>query len=144
MKHTLYIMALTAVTSLLLSSCNIYHTGTYTPPSYSSVATTGTLGGRTSVTIRNGHESNNDYDLVPVGDIITYTIDSGTKEGRQKLQGLTLEEAQKLVETLALRKYKCNTFVGDTHVTYLLSEDGKRILSITIDGQPGKYKMKSK
>ena len=96
------------------------------------------------VVLDNNTIVDNDYDLVPVGDIITYTIDSGTKEGRQKLQGLTLEEAQKLVETLALRKYKCNTFVGDTHVTYLLSEDGKRILSITIDGQPGKYKMMSK
>lgn len=143
MKRTLYIMALTAVTSLLLSSCNIYHTGTYTPPSYSSVATTGTLGGRTSVTIQHGHESNNDYDLVPMGDIITYTIDTGTKEGKQKLEGLSIEEAIKLAETLALRKYKCSTFVGDTHATYLLSKDGKRILSVTIDGLPGKYRMKS-
>ena len=135
-------MAFAAVTSLLLSSCNIYHTGTYTPPS-SPVATTGTLGGRTSVTIPNENKSRNDLDLVPVGGIITYTIDIGTEEGRQKLQGLTFDEARKLTETLALRKYKCNTFVGDTHATYLLSRDGMRILSITIDGQPGKYRMKS-
>ena len=143
MKRTLLLLALTAATSLLLSSCNIYHSGTYIPPYDQSVATTGTLGGRTSVTIPNENKSRNDLDLIPVGDIITYTIDTGTEEGRQKLQGLTFDEARKLTETLALRKYKCNTFVGDTHATYLLSKDGKRILSITIDGQPGKYKMKS-
>ena len=43
------------------------------------------------------------YDLVPVGDRITYTIDISTPEGKQKLQGLSLGEAQRLAETEASR-----------------------------------------
>ena len=55
--------------------------------------------------------SNNYYDLVPVGDRITYTIDISTPEGKQKLQGLSLAEAQRLAETEASRKFNCDRLI---------------------------------
>lgn len=81
--------------------------------------------------------SNNYYDLVPVGDRITYTIDISTPEGKQKLQGLSLEQAQRLAETEASRKYNCDRLI-DPRFDYL--EKGKRVLRITVDGRPGNYK----
>jgi len=57
-----------------------------------------------------GH-SYNSYDLVPVGDRITYTIDISTPEGKQKLYKLSLDEAQRLAETEACRKYNCDRLI---------------------------------
>ena len=85
--------------------------------------------------------SANFYDLVPVGDRITYTIDISTPEGKQKLQGLSLAEAQRLAETEASRKYNCDRLI-DPRYDYL--KKGKRILRITVDGRPGNYKPREK
>lgn len=82
--------------------------------------------------------SNNSYDLVPTGNRVTYTIDISTPEGRQKLYKLSLEEAQRLAETEASRKYNCDRLI-DPRFDYL--KKGKRILRITIDGRPGIYKV---
>lgn len=71
--------------------------------------------------------SANYYDLVPVGDRITYTIDISTPEGQQKLRGLNLAEAQRLAETEACRKYNCDRLI-DPRFDYL--NKGKRILYI--------------
>lgn len=81
--------------------------------------------------------SYNSYDLVPVGDRITYTIDISTPEGRQKLKGISLEEAQRLAETEASRKFNCDRLI-DPRFDYL--KKGKRILRITVDGRPGNYR----
>ena len=81
--------------------------------------------------------SYNSYDLVPVGDRITYTIDISMPEGKQKLQGLSLAETQRLAETEACRKYNCDRLI-DPRFDYL--NKGKRILRITVDGRPGNYK----
>ena len=81
--------------------------------------------------------SYNNYDLVPVGDRITYTIDISTPEGKQKLQGLSLSEAKRLAETEASRKYNCDRLI-DPRFDFL--QKGKRILRITVDGRPGNYK----
>ena len=83
-----------------------------------------------------GH-SYNSYDLVPVGDRITYTIDISTPEGKQKLYKLSLDEAQRLAETEACRKYNCDRLI-DPRFDYL--NKGKRILRITVDGRPGNYR----
>ena len=64
-----------------------------------------------------GH-SYNSYDLVPVGDRITYTIDISTPEGKQKLYKLSLDEAQRLAETEACRKYNCDRLI-DPRFDYL-------------------------
>lgn len=142
MKRIFFMLAISAATTIFIFSCSSNRPTMYVPYG-TAAATTGVAGANTSVRIKNDHKSDNNYDLVPVGDIITYTIDAGTPEGRQKLQGLSLNEAISLAETEALRKYKCNGFI-DSHATYLLSKDGKRILKVTIDGQPAKYKTKSK
>lgn len=78
-----------------------------------------------------------DYDLEPVGSRITYTIDISTPEGKQKLHNLTLQEAQRLAETEAARKYDCDRLI-DPRFDYLMK--GKRILRITVDGRPGVYR----
>lgn len=83
-----------------------------------------------------GH-SYNSYDLVPVGDRITYTIDISTPEGKQKLYKLSLDEAQRLAETEACRRYNCDRLI-DPRFDYL--KKGKRILRITVDGRPGNYR----
>ena len=77
------------------------------------------------------------YDLVPVGDRITYTIDISTPEGQQKLYKLSLSEAKVLAETEASRKYNCDRLI-DPRFDFL--KKGKRILRITVDGRPGNYK----
>ena len=77
------------------------------------------------------------YDLVPVGNRITYTIDISTPEGKQKLHGLSLNEAKRLAETEASRKFNCDRLI-DPRFDYL--KKGKRILRITVDGRPGNYK----
>ena len=142
MKRTLFMLAFTAIYTIVVSSCSS-NRSINVPPYGTGVAKTGVAGANTSVRVKNEHESNNDYDLVPVGNTITYTIDIGTPEGKEKLQGLSIDEAIKLAETEALRKYKCNGFI-DSHATYKLSNDGLRVIRVTIDGQPAKYKMKSK
>ena len=73
----------------------------------------------------------------PVGDRITYTIDISTPEGKQKLQGISLDEAKRLAETEASRKFNCDRLI-DPRFDYL--KKGKRILRITVDGRPGNYK----
>ena len=77
------------------------------------------------------------YNLEPVGNRITYTIDISTPEGKRKLQGLSLIEAQRLAETEASRKFNCDRLI-DPRFDYL--KKGKRILRITVDGRPGNYK----
>ena len=81
--------------------------------------------------------SYNSYDLVPVGDRITYTIDISTPEGKQKLKNISLDDAKRLAETEASRKYNCDRLI-DPRFDFL--KKSKRILRITVDGRPGNYK----
>lgn len=122
MKHTLYILGFAAV-SFIVSSC--------------SGIRTGAGGAGTGTTVGNVHASVNPYDLVPIGDRITYTIDISTPEGKQKLQNVKLSEAKQIAETEATRKYNCDRLI-DPRFDYL--KKGKRILRITVDGRPGNYR----
>lgn len=122
MKHTLYILTL-AATATVLSSCG----------SISS----GAGGTSTGVGVETRGQSYNSYDLVPIGDRITYTIDISTPEGKQKLHNLSLAEAKHVAEVEACRKYNCDRLI-DPRFDYL--KKGKRILRITVDGRPGNYK----
>lgn len=98
---------------------------------------TGAGGSDTGMGIYATGRSYNTYNLIPVGDRITYTIDISTSEGRQKLHGLSLIDAQRLAETEASRKYNCDRLI-EPRFDYL--KKGKRILRITVDGRPGNYK----
>ncbi len=122
MKHSLYILVL-AATAFVFSSCNSIRSGA------GGTAT----GNRISIDDR----SYISYNLIPVGDRITYTIDISTPEGRQKLHGIKLADAKQLAETEASRKYNCDRLI-DPRFDYL--KKGKRILRITVDGRPGNYK----
>lgn len=99
--------------------------------------TSGAGGVATGVDVNATGRSINSYDLVPSGDRITYTIDISTPEGAQKLNKLSLAEAQRLAETEATRKYNCDRLI-DPRFSYL--KKGKRILRITVDGRPGVYR----
>lgn len=126
MKKNLLIIALSAFAILAISSCGSMRSG---------------AGGySTNMGIDARGHSYNSYDLVPVGDRITYTIDISTPEGKQRLFKLSLEEAQKLAETEACRKYNCDRLI-DPRFDYL--KKGKRILRITVDGRPGNYKTRN-
>lgn len=119
-------MAFTAIITLVICSCGSTRSGA------------GGYGTNVGVDARG--ISYNSYDLVPVGDRIIYTIDISTPEGKQKLQGLSLVEAQRLAETEASRKYNCDRLI-DPRFDYL--KKGKRILRITVDGRPGNYKTRN-
>ena len=123
MKKETFLMAFVAIIILIISSCRSTHTG---------------AGGyNTGMGIRLNDRSYVSYDLEPVGDRITYTIDISTPEGKQKLYKLSLSEAQRLAETEASRKFNCDRLI-DPRFDYL--KKGKRILRITVDGRPGNYK----
>ena len=122
MKHTLYVLALAALVATI-SSCGGIRSG-------AGGASTGSY-------INDRHDSFNPFDLVPVGDRITYTIDISTPEGRLKLQGISLPDAKQLAETEASRKYNCDRLI-EPRITFL--KKGKRILRITVEGRPGNYR----
>ena len=126
MKTRFFLMAFTAIITLVICSCGSTRSGA------------GGYGTNVGVDARG--ISYNSYDLVPVGDRIIYTIDISTPEGKQKLQGLSLVEAQRLAETEASRKYNCDRLI-DPRFDYL--KKGKRILRITVDGRPGNYKTRN-
>lgn len=99
--------------------------------------TAGAGGTDTGVSISTSGRSSNFYDLIPIGDRITYTIDISTPEGMQKLRNISLDDAKRLAETEATRKFNCDRLI-DPRFDYL--KKGKRILRITVDGRPGNYK----
>lgn len=105
--------------------------------SFTSCLTVGSGGTDTGVGVSAGGSSRNVYDLVPIGDRLTYTIDISTKSGKQKLYKKSLSEAKRLAETEAIRKYNCDRLI-DPHFDYL--KKGGKILRITVDGRPGVYK----
>ena len=125
MKHSIFTLAIAiaAIATITLTSCGSTRAG---------------AGGyATGMGVDARGSSINSYDLLPIGDRITYTIDISTPEGKQKLQGLTITEAQRLAETEACRKFNCDRLI-DPRFDYL--ERNKRILRITVDGRPGNYK----
>ena len=125
MKCTIILLALAALVTTITSSCS-------STRSYA-------FGADTGMGVYSTGRSDNSYDLVPVGDRITYTIDISTPEGKQKLQGLTAEQAQRLAETEACRKYNCDLLIQPRPDILMR---GKRILRITVDGRPANYRTK--
>lgn len=123
MRNRFYIIVCIAITTLAIISCRI---------------TAGAGGSDTGTGVRTQTWSDNSYDLVPTGDRITYTIDISTPEGRRKLYKLSMNEAKRLAETEASRKYNCDRLI-DPRFDFL--KKGKRILRITVDGRPGVYRL---
>lgn len=124
MKKTLLIMAYAAITSFALSSCGVH---------------SGAGGYDTGMGVDLHGRSYNNYELLPSGDRITYTIDISTPEGKQMLNKISLDDAKRLAEVQACRKFNCDRLI-DPRFDFL--KKGKRILRITVDGRPGVYKPK--
>ena len=122
MKKSFLVMACATATVFMFNSCRV---------------SSGAGGTDTGVEVKTGGRSLNFYDLIPVGDRITYTIDISTPEGEQKLYKISLRNAKRLAETEASRKYNCDRLI-EPRYDYL--KRGKRILRITVDGRPGNYK----
>lgn len=119
--NRIFIMICFCFTAIVLQSC----------------ITSGAGGAATGAYSDTRVRSWNDYELEPIGNRVTYTIDISTPEGKLKLQNLSLSEAKRLAETEAARVYNCDRLI-DPRFDYLMK--GKRILRITIDGRPGVYK----
>lgn len=124
MKKALLIMAYAAITSFALSSCGVH---------------SGAGGYDTGMGVDLHGRSYNNYELLPSGDRITYTIDISTPEGKQMLNNISLDDAKRLAEVQACRKFNCDRLI-DPRFDFL--KKGKRILRITVDGRPGVYKPK--
>ena len=123
MKKNFFLTAFVATVVLTICSCGSTRSGSG--------------GYDTGMGVNLSDRSYISYDLVPVGDRITYTIDISTPEGKQKLHKLSLSEAKRLAETEASRKFNCDRLI-DPRFDFL--KKGKRILRITVDGRPGNYK----
>ena len=117
-------MAYAAITSFALSSCGVH---------------SGAGGYDTGMGVDLHGRSYNNYELLPSGDRITYTIDISTPEGKQMLNNISLDDAKRLAEVQACRKFNCDRLI-DPRFDFL--KKGKRILRITVDGRPGVYKPK--
>lgn len=79
----------------------------------------------------------NEYDLDVDATGITYTIDISTSEGRLKLNGLNLKQAQQLaLEEAAISNNAAR--IVSPKFTYL--KKGKDILRVTVFGFPARYK----
>ena len=121
--HIILLFTVAFIAIVITSSCSVL---------------TGAGGYATDVGIETDVWSRTGYDLVPVGDRITYTIDISTPEGKQKLNKISLNDAKRLAETEASRKYNCDRLL-QPRFDYL--KKGKRILRITVDGRPANYRI---
>ena len=84
-----------------------------------------------------GIESINIADLELSNDFITYTIDISTPEGQTKLNGINEKQAKELALTEASIVNRCSLIVNPK---YTFLKDGKKIVRVTVSGQPAYYK----
>lgn len=70
-------------------------------------------------------------------EMVSYTLDVSTKEGKAKLKNCSLEEAVYKVSTEANLYHKCSQIVFPRY-TYIMK--GKKVKSITVTGQPALYR----
>lgn len=123
MKHPLLLVV---IASLFLYSCGSYRSG---------------RDGYTSTEIQTYTESINRYDLDVDPQGVTYTIDISTPEGKIKLNGLSLAQAQQLALEEAAIKNNCARIISPkfSHL-----KKGKQILRVTVFGFPARYKNSQK
>lgn len=97
--------------------------------------------GITGTEINTYTESINRFDLDVDPQGITYTIDISTQEGKIKLKGLSLAQAQQLALEEAAIKNNCARIISPkfSHL-----KKGKQILRITVFGFPARYKNSQK
>lgn len=123
MKYTLYVLV---ATTIFVCSCSSLRSGG---------------NGITGTEISTYTESINRYDLDVDPQGITYTIDISTQEGKIKLNGLSLSQAQQLALEEAAIKNNCARIISPkfSHL-----KKGKQILRVTVFGFPARYKNSQK
>lgn len=124
MKFKVYISVfICSLAILTFSSCSTSRTGAHSNNAYQAP--------RTYI------ESMNDYalDVDPTG--VSYTIDISTPEGANKLNKISLAEAENLALTEAVIKYNCAMLVNPQFTNLM---NGKRVLRITVFGFPARYR----
>lgn len=124
MKYTSLLVLV--ITSAIVSSCSLLRSGG---------------DGITGTEISTYTESINRYDLDVDPQGITYTIDISTQEGKIKLNGLSLSQAQQLALEEAAIKNNCARIISPkfSHL-----KKGKQILRVTVFGFPARYKNSQK
>lgn len=124
MKYSL--STVIVATSLLVCSCSSTRSGG---------------DGITGTEINTYTESINRFDLDVDPQGITYTIDISTQEGKIKLNGLSLAQAQQLALEEAAIKNNCARIISPkfSHL-----KKGKQILRVTVFGFPARYKNSQK
>lgn len=124
MKYTCFIAFVATI--LLISSCSSTRSGG---------------DGLTGTEIDTYTESINRFDLDVDPQGITYTIDISTQEGKLKLNGLSLAQAQQLALEEAAIKNNCARIISPkfSHL-----KKGKQILRVTVFGFPARYKNSQK
>lgn len=124
MKYSL--STVIVATSLLVCSCSSTRSGG---------------DGITGTEINTYTESINRFDLDVDPQGITYTIDISTQEGKIKLNGLSLAQAQQLALEEAAIKNNCARIISPkfSHL-----KKGKHILRVTVFGFPARYKNSQK
>ena len=125
MKNILRIAAWSAVVLCALSSCKTYRSGGSNI--YQNVPTT--------------TSSTNEYDLEILPGTIKYSIDISTPEGAFKLRNLKKRQAMDYVRREAAIENNCATIFNPQ---YDILQKGRKILRITIYGQPAVYKNQQK
>lgn len=85
------------------------------------------------------NNSENLFKLEASEELVSYTIDISTSEGRLKLNKISKKEARKLVLIEAVMHYKCATLLNPQYKEIMR---GKRVLSVTVQGTPAWYKNK--
>ncbi len=111
------------ICAILISSCGSSRSGAHSNNAYNAP--------KTSI------KSINEYDLNVSSEGVTYTIDISTPEGRAKLNGLSIKEAEDLALTEAVIKYGCAMLVNPQYTNLT---KGKKVLRITVYGFPARYK----
>ena len=81
--------------------------------------------------------SENEFNLNVSDNPIEYTIDISTEDGRNKLKGLSVKQAEELALREAIMKNGCASIFNPQY-THLLK--GKRVLRVTVYGFPAHYR----
>lgn len=123
MKHIVKLAAAMSALALVCASCSKAHGDATSQNAY--------FHPETSVV------SDNQYDLVISEQMVTYTIDASTPEGKMRLNDVSQKTAEKLALTGALQKFKCAALINPQ---YDFLKKGSKILRVTVFGYPARYK----
>lgn len=83
--------------------------------------------------------SETNMELVPIGDRITYTLDSRTAEGKRLLKNATREEAIELALAKAADRYNCDRLID---ARWIPEMKGSHVRSVTVTGRPAVQRQK--